>query len=256
MKLFDAHFHIIDSQFPLVPNNGFIPDEFTCADYIERMKGYNLLGGAIVSGSFQAFDQSYLTDALARLGPSFVGVTQLPESVSDEELIRLNSLGVRAVRFNLHRGGSENICCLERMARRVHEIVGWHVEIYADACELTELHSLLVSLPSVSIDHIGLSTEGFSTILRLAEHGVKIKATGFGRGNLIIKNALRDLYSVNPESLMFGTDLPSTRAARPYLDSDFLLVIETLGEDKAQQVLHDNAAALYRSIDVTHKKKN
>ncbi|WP_417911127.1 amidohydrolase family protein [Candidatus Electronema sp. PJ] len=246
MKLFDAHFHIIDSRFPLVPNNGFLPDEFTCADYLERMRGYNLLGGAIVSGSFQAFDQSYIADALPRLGPAFVGVTQLPENTSDKELLRLHSLGVRAVRFNLHRGGSEDVHCLERMSKRVHEIVGWHVELYADAKGLAELRGLIASLPSVSIDHLGLSAEGFPTLLWLAEHGVKIKATGFGRGNLAVKNSLRDIYSANPDALMFGTDLPSTRAARPYTDEDFLTVIEALGEDNAQRVCYDNAFELYR----------
>ena len=38
------------------------------------------MGGAVVSGSFQGFDQSYLLDALDQLGPSFVGVTQLPRA--------------------------------------------------------------------------------------------------------------------------------------------------------------------------------
>ena len=74
-KLFDTHLHIIDSRFPLVPNSGYLPDEFTCEDYLNQMNGYSLCGGAIVSGSFQTFDQSYLVDALKTLGPSFVGVT-------------------------------------------------------------------------------------------------------------------------------------------------------------------------------------
>ena len=59
-KLFDAHLHSIDKRFPLTPNNGFLPDPFSCEEYLARMKGYDLAGGAIVSGSFQAFDQSYL----------------------------------------------------------------------------------------------------------------------------------------------------------------------------------------------------
>ena len=29
-NLFDAHFHIIDQRFPLVPNNGYVPEPFTC----------------------------------------------------------------------------------------------------------------------------------------------------------------------------------------------------------------------------------
>lgn len=56
---------------------------------------------------FQAFDHTYLLAALKELGPNFVGVAQLPATVSDDELIPLNGAGVRAVRFNLKRGGSE-----------------------------------------------------------------------------------------------------------------------------------------------------
>ncbi|WP_243688402.1 amidohydrolase family protein [Geotalea toluenoxydans] len=106
---------------------------FTCEDYLARMKGYRLAGGAVVSGSFQAYDQSYLIDALKNLGPGFVGVTQLPASASDEELLRLNGAGVRAVRFNLKRGGSEDIRHLEKFARRVYDLARWHVELYVDA---------------------------------------------------------------------------------------------------------------------------
>jgi len=45
---------------------------------------------------------------------------------------------------------------------------------------------------------------------------------------------------------MFGTDLPSTRAPRPYLDSDYTLVLETLGEEKAANVFYNNAIEFYR----------
>jgi len=78
--IFDAHFHVIDPRFPLVPNRGYLPDRYTTKDYLERMKDYDLRGGAVISGSFQAFDQDYLVDALSRLGRGYVGVTQLPAS--------------------------------------------------------------------------------------------------------------------------------------------------------------------------------
>ena len=81
---------------------------------------------------------------------------------------------------------------------------------------------------------------------KLAENGVKVKATGFGRGDLNIRNALRDLYLANPGSLMFGTDLPSTRAVRPFTDEDYFMVIDTLGEAGAKHVFYDNAASFYR----------
>ena len=245
-KYFDCHFHIIDKNFPVVSNQGFMPDAFTSENYLDRLKAVDLCGGAVVSGSFQAFDQTYLFHALKVLGPSFVGVTQVPQTVSDRDLQELDSAGVRAVRFNVRRGGSEDIHHLESMARRVHELVGWHSELYVDSADLADLFEALVSLPAVSIDHLGLSKAGFPTLLKLAEKGVRVKATGFGRVDFDVRPALTELYAANPRALMFGTDLPSTRAPRPYLDDDYTLVLETLGEEKAANVFYQNAIEFYR----------
>jgi hypothetical protein len=44
---------------------------------------------------------------------------------------------------------------------------------------------------------------------------------------------------------MFGTDLPSTRASRPYRDQDLLLFYEALGEKGAARVLCENAVEFY-----------
>ena len=245
-KYFDCHFHIIDKNFPVVPNQGFMPDAFTSEDYLDRVKDIDLCGGAVVSGSFQELDQSYLYHALKVLGPTFVGVTQVPQSITDRELQELNNAGVRAVRFNVKRGGSEDIKHLENFARRVHQLVGWHTELYIDSTDAAGLFDTLVSLPAVSIDHIGLSKAGFPTLLKLAEKGVHVKATGFGRVDFDVGAALKELYAANPKALMFGTDLPSTRAPRPYLDSDYTLVLETLGEEKAANVFYKNAVEFYR----------
>ena len=246
--LFDSHFHIIDRRFPLLHNNGYLPDDLTCKDYLSQVSSYDVRGGAVVSGSFQAFDQSYLLDALHTLGPLFVGVTQLPATVSDQEILDLDSSGVRAVRFNLKRGGSEEVRHLDTMARRGYELVGWHVELYVDSRELDGLFETLAALPAVSIDHLGLAKEGFGTLLKLAERGVRVKATGFGRVDFDVPTALKQLHAANPACLMFGSDLPSTRAPRPYSDSDFLLVAETLGEEAARAVLYDNASKFYRVL--------
>ena len=247
-ELYDAHLHIIDQRYPLIPNQGYLPQPFTHHDYLARMQGCRLSGGVVVSGSFQGFDQTYLRAALRRLGPSFVGVAQLPASVTDRELIDLDSIGVRAVRFNLRRGGSELPAYLEQMARRIFELNGWHVELYADAGQLSDLVPLLTRLPAVSIDHMGLSKDGLKNTLRLAEKGVRIKATGFGRVDFDVRDALKRIHQVNPQALMFGTDLPSTRAARAYQEHDMQLVVETLGESEARKVLYHNAVEFYRPM--------
>lgn len=242
MRIFDAHLHVVDPRFPLVANRGYLPEPFMVEDYRARTQALPIAGGAVVSGSFQAFAQTYLVDALQRLGPAFVGVTQLPATVADDEILRLDAAGVRAVRFNLHRGGSERIEHLEALARRVDELAGWHVELYVDAQDLPDLPAL----PRLSVDHLGLSRAGLPALLRLVERGARVKATGFGRGDLDVPSTLRAIAAANPDALLFGTDLPSTRAPRPFADADVDLVREALGDDLARRALHDNAIAFYR----------
>ncbi|RMR27690.1 hypothetical protein ALP36_02414 [Pseudomonas syringae pv. coriandricola] len=245
-RIFDAHCHIIDPHFPLIANNGYLPEPFGVSDYLASVEPLGVQGGAIVSGSFQGFDQGYLLEALRLLGPGFVGVTQLPASVTDAELDTLSAAGVRALRFNLKRGGSEQLDQLEALALRVHERVGWHSELYIDSRELAEIETRLHKLPTISIDHLGLSAEGLPVLLRLAERGVRIKACGFGRVDFPVREALRDINAANPNALMFGTDLPSTRAPRPFQADDIELLIDALGEKDAQRAMWDNAASFYR----------
>jgi predicted TIM-barrel fold metal-dependent hydrolase len=158
--LFDSHLHIIDKQYPLIANNGYLPDEFTCQAYRAAMAPYHLIGGAVVSGSFQAFDQTYLIAALNELGPSFVGVTQVPSDISDDDILALDKAGVRAVRFNIKRGGSLDLAHLHNFAARIYELALWHVELYIDSRELVNIFASLIQLPAVSIDHLGLSAQG------------------------------------------------------------------------------------------------
>jgi predicted TIM-barrel fold metal-dependent hydrolase len=245
--VFDAHFHVIDSRFPLVPNNGFLPDPFTVGDYLRRVEGLHITGGAVVSGSFQEFDQSYLKDALAQLGPSFVGVTQIPADATDAEILELDRVGVRAVRFNLYRGGSAALADVDTLARRVHDLAGWHAEFYLDAAGLAELEPTLSALPQVSVDHLGMSDDSSGALVRLVESGMVVKATGFGRISVKDPAALmRSIVTANPAALIFGTDLPSTRAATPFQNSDVERISEAVGADHAHAVLAANARRLYR----------
>src|SRR5699024_5639233 len=170
-----------DPRFPLVANQGYIPEPFTVADYLTRIRSLGVVGGTVVSGSFQAHDQEYLFDALKRLGPAFVGVTQLPVTVTDDRIRELDRVGVRAVRFNFKRDAAIGPPAMSSFARRIHDLVGWHVELYVDGSDLPGLFDTLVALPKVVIDHLALSRSGLPTLLRLVEHGVSVKATGFGR---------------------------------------------------------------------------
>ena len=78
-----------------------------------------------------------------------------------------------------------------------------------------------------------------------------MKATGFGRTEVDVPAALRDLAHANPDCLMFGSDLPSQRARRPFEPSDMDLIADTLGEAAAHKVFWDNAVAFYRPNKVS-----
>lgn len=241
--VFDSHLHIIDGRFPLVENDGYLPEAFTVEDYRSHVAGLGIAGGAVVSGSFQAFDQGYLIDALGRLGPGFVGVTQIPAGISNERILELDAAGVRAVRFNLARGGSAGIADLDRLARRVYEVAGWHTELYV--MELREVADVVRALPAVSIDHLGMQAGNLPVLLDLVDSGVKVKATGFGRVGLNPVETMRAIMNVNPGALMVGTDLPSTRARRPFENADFEVIAEAVGAEHIEAVFWDNAEAFY-----------
>jgi len=232
VAVFDAHLHVIDPRFPLAANQGYVPEPFTVADYRAATAALNVVGGAVVAGSFQR-GTAYLLDAVERLGDGFVAVAELPGDVPDAEVLELHAAGVRAVRFNLRRGGALD----ERLAHRVHDLAGWHAEVYAGGAVLAEHEARLARLPRLCVDHLGLDREALPVLDRL---GCTVKATGFGRVDLDVEAALRAL---DPAKLVFGTDLPGTRARRPFEPADLELVAAI-----APAALSENAHALYDAL--------
>lgn len=245
LELFDSHFHIFEPGFPLHENQGYLPDPFPLEDYGQWRDKLGIAGGAVVSGSMQGFDTTYLVHALKQLGPQFAGVAQIPDTLSDDGILALDRDGVRAVRFNAKRGGSATLDKIEPLSQRVFDLVGWHVEIYIDAKDLADLIPVLTRLPKVSIDHLGLSREGLPHLLKLIDQGVKVKATGFGRLDFDPLEVLQTIHHANPEALMFGTDLPSTRAKRPFQEADLDLVKRNFSAEDCQRILWTNGATFY-----------
>jgi predicted TIM-barrel fold metal-dependent hydrolase len=245
-RLFDSHCHIIDHRFPIVPNQGYTPPNFPLEDYLAQARPLGVVAGAVVSGSFQAEDQTYLMDLLPKLGPAWVGVTQIPNDYPDAEIAKLGKIGVRAVRFNVFRGRIDSVDDIVALATRCHSVAGWHSEIYADAAALKPHVDKLAKLPQFSIDHLGMNGEGLPVLLDLVAAGWKVKATGFGRVKMDVPKVLEAVAKKSPDALVFGTDIPSTRAARPFEAADIDLIERVLGKELAQKAFWDNPLALYR----------
>ena len=245
MKIFDSHFHIINPNYPLVKNNGYLPPKFTIEDYQEKTKGLNIVGGAVVSGSFQAFDQKYLIDTLQKLGKNYYGVANIPNDIQRAELNKLKNANIVAVRFNLKRRGYEAIENLEKLSNRLFDQFGWHTELYVDSKDLKSLKQKLKKLKKFSIDHLGLSKEGLPELYYWVEKGIKVKATGFGRIDFNSVPVMKKIFEINPNSLMFGTDLPSTRAKNPFSRKDIDLIKDNFTESEQSKILYENAYKWY-----------
>lgn len=245
MKIFDSHFHIIDLDFPIVEKDGFTPSSFTVEDYSSSQESLNIVGGAVVSSSYQGFDQSYLIDALEKLGPEFVGVTHLPAAISDSRILELHESGIRAVRFNIERGGSARLDQLQYFSDRIHQMVGWHTELYIDADVIEELLPILKKIKKVSIDHLGLSKAGLPNLLKFVEAGGNVKASGFGRTDLDVVKTMQEIVAIRPDALMFGTDMPSTRAKVPFSNKDIDLIKNNFDQQQVENILYKNAYDWY-----------
>ena len=245
-KVFDSHCHIIDPRYPIIENQGYIPPPYTLNDYRQQTVPLGVSSGAIVSGSFHGFDQSYLKATLAILGPQWVGVTQVPNSITDQEVLELTNLRVRALRFNIFRGRVDSVDEIVSFANRVHQLGNWHAEIYADAAALAPHVAKLSKLPKIVIDHLGMTEKGLPVLLDLVDAGACVKATGFGRVNMNVPKMLEAVARHSPNALVFGTDLPSTRAKRPFDVRDITLIKDVLGKSLSDLVFWNNPRNLYR----------
>lgn len=236
-KIFDSHFHIIDPVFPLKDNNGFIPDAYTPAQYKNELQKLNIkdLGGAVVASSFQGYHQEYFKAAFKELGRNFVGITQIKSSISDAELKQLNNMGIRGIRFNIFRGVKISNEEIKTLAERVYKLFGWSTEFYLDLAKAdTETLKLITSLPKASVDHLGMM-RAVDRLKLLLANGVAVRVTGFGRVQYSRKELLTllpNLYKENPDALIFGTDLPSTRAKRHFSADDILLIKKAFADNK------------------------
>ncbi len=92
---------------------------------------------------------------------------------------------------------------------------------------------------------MGLSADGLEDLYYWVEKGVKIKATGFGRVDFNPLPVMKKIYEINPDALMFGTDLPSTRAKIPFNQAHVQLIEDNFSADAQEKIFFKNAHQWY-----------
>lgn len=190
-----------------------------------------------------------MIDSLKTLGDGFYGVADVSSELDDDELVKLDQAGVRAVRFNLKRGGSAEKGEIVKLSNKLFERFGWHAEFYVSSVELSNLSSILNEIPKYSIDHLGLERKGSEHLFKCVEHGAKVKATGFGRVDFNPSEVMKTIHSINPTALMFGTDLPSTRAKERYSRAHLVLIKDTFNPSELDRILYRNALDFYAKVN-------
>lgn len=135
----DCHMHVYEDSRPLAPGATFKPPHAPLSAYRQVQQALGLTRVVLVQPTGYGFDNSLMLDALAQLGSSARAVTVLPPEVSDSELQRLHTLGVRGVRFMMiaGAGGALPWDALPRMAERIAPL-GWAVNLQLDGRELPQ----------------------------------------------------------------------------------------------------------------------
>jgi 2-pyrone-4,6-dicarboxylate lactonase len=271
----DAHCHVFGpgAQFAFAPERKYTPCDagkdslFALRDHLGFDKN------VVVQATCHGADNSALLDALAHSKGKARGVVTVKRSITDEQLLSMHQAGVRGVRFNFVKRLVDFTPKEEliEIAQRIAPL-GWHVVIYFEAVDLTQLWDFFTALPTtVVVDHMGRPdvskpVEGpeFNLFLRLLQEHPNVWSKVSCPERLSItgpraldgqQNAYQDVIlfarkvvSLFPDRVLWGTDWPHPNL-KDHMPDDGLLVdfIPQIAPTTQlqQKLLVDNPTKLY-----------
>ena len=260
----DCHIHVYDEGRPLAPSATFKPPHAPLAAYRQVQQALGLTRVVLVQPTGYGFDNSLMLDSLAQLGKNARAVAVLPPEVSDSELQRLHSLGVRGVRFMMidGAGGALPWHALPRMAERIAPW-GWAVNLQLDGRELPQRKALIASLPGkVVIDHTGKFLEpvppsdpAFKALLGVLDQEQRwVKLSGPYETSRTgpphyddVALLARALLLAHPSRCLWASNWPHPNRVPVPDSADMLALLADWAGDEAlrRRVLVDNAAAAF-----------
>ena len=256
----DAHHHIYDSRFPVDPKAALRPGNATVADYRRLQKRLGTTRNVVVQPSTYGVDNSCLLDALHQFGvDNSRGVAVVNTSVSDAELKRLHTAGVRGIRFNLAQAGATTPEMAGPLAKRIAAL-GWHIQVNASSEHILSLADLWSRVPvPVVFDHFGhvaeLSDPAFSLMCKLMQRGKawtklsgaetisKVGAPRYADMTPVARAFIREA----PERLLWGTNWPHPTSKDKPDDVTLLNLLAQWTNDESvrTKILVSNPETLY-----------
>ncbi|MGN7150541.1 amidohydrolase family protein [Arthrobacter sp. SAFR-179] len=245
----DSHCHVFGpgAEFPFAPERKYTPCDAGKEQLFALRDHLGISRNVIVQATCHGADNSAMVDAVQAAGGRARGVATVRPDISDAELQRLDTAGVRGVRFNflkrlVNAAPQEE---LAKIARRIAPL-GWHVVIYFEGEDLEDLEGFFGSLPTpLVVDHMGrpdvtkpANGPEFNRFLRFVENNdVWVKVSCPERLSVSGPPALegetapyRDVVAFGrtvvekfPDRVLWGTDWPHPNLT-DHMPDDGLLV--------------------------------
>ncbi|HET9473489.1 MAG TPA: amidohydrolase family protein [Steroidobacteraceae bacterium] len=265
----DAHCHVFGPalKFPYAADRSYTPPDAPVEQLRALHAHLGISRAVIVHASCHGSEMDVTLDAIAASNGNYRGVAVVEDSVSDRELERLHSGGIRGIRFNFvkHLGGVPDLNVFYRLLARIKPL-GWHIVLHFDAGDLLEQQALLarIDVPFI-IDHMGrvkaadgLGQEPFQSLLALYRGNplAWIKICGAERvsaGQRPFRDAVpfaQSLIAIDAGRLLWGTDWPHPNITRDMPnDGELVDLLAEMCPDTAlrNRILVDNPTRMYWS---------
>ena len=219
----DCSHHIYDPRFPYMVNAVLKPPPATVSDYQRLQRRMDTSRDVVVTASSYGTDNTCLLDALAQLGKGARGIAVINANVSETELKKLHSAGVRGVRIMLGLGDPVGADEIEPLSRRIHDM-GWNVQIWVPGDQLPALEPILLRIPTPvvfeNMGHVpqplGMRAGAYKTVRKLLDTGrgwVKISGayidSKLGAPHFSDTSAIAKSYiAAAPERVLWGSNWP------------------------------------------------
>lgn len=263
----DAHCHVFgpEDRFPYAPESKYKPIDAPKEKLFALHDHLGFDRSVLVQASCHGTDNSAMIDMLEQGEGRYRGVAVVGEDITTDEIKSMHSAGVRGIRFNFVKRLVDTKP--HDFYRRIADLVapfGWHIIVYFESQELSDIEALLMDLPTpIAIDHMarpavekGLDDENFQRICNLVSSrpdtwikvGCLERLTRQGPPYLDAVPFARYCVENFSDRVLWGTDWPHPNM-KSHMPDDGVLVdsIPLIAPTKElqQKLLVDNPAALY-----------
>jgi 2-pyrone-4,6-dicarboxylate lactonase len=265
----DTHAHILGpiANHAYSPARVYTPPDCLLSDYRKMLTTLGVERAVLVQPSVYGTDNTVMLDAMRAAGSAFRGVAVVDDDISDSDLEKLNTAGVRGVRVNIvdvkdRKPGTLPMAKLTALAQRVAPL-GWHMEFLMHCDEFADMDRTFESFPvEIVLGHLGymktdkgVNDPGFQALLRAVKSGrCWVKLTGPYRistqamPHADTNEYAHALVAANVQRILWGSDWPHVmvKGAMPN-DGDLCNLLSAWIPDDAsrEQVLVKNPAKLY-----------